>query len=421
MTTNPIDTAAAPAAATTTATTTAATPTASGPLPPRRAALALATMFLGSFSLVTAEFLPPGVLTPVAQDLGVTEGVVGLSVSATALTALLTALVLGSLFPRTDRRTLLVVLALGAVASNVLVALAPSIGVLMAARLLLGAALGGYWSMSLVIATQLVPADRVGRAMMVVNAGTTVATVAGVPLGVILSAAAGWRVVFVAAAVVTVVTAVAMRVALPSVAPTPGIGWSATGRALRSPGVGMGLVAIVAVIGGHFAGYTYVRPALSLLPGSDVGTVAVLLALFGVGGLVGNFAIGALVDRHLAVLLLAVPVAIGASVAAVGLASALPLLVYPAVVVWGAAFGGILNVVQVWITRMMPDQVEAGSGLVVAAFQTAIILGSAVGGLGVDSVGVGWTYLVAAVAAVAGGVLVRSTLSRRYSDGVAPV
>ncbi|MFE5306981.1 MFS transporter [Isoptericola sp. NPDC056605] len=419
MTTNPIDTAAAPAAATTTAPTRV--PGAPGPLPRRRAALALATMFLGSFSLVTAEFLPPGVLTPVAQDLGVSEGVVGLSVSATALTALATALVLGSLFPRTDRRTLLVVLALGAVASNVLVALAPSIGVLMAARLLLGAALGGYWSMSLVIATQLVPADRVGKAMMVVNAGTTVATVAGVPLGVILAAAAGWRVVFVAAAVVTVVTAVAMRVALPPVAPTPGIGWSATGRALRSPGVALGLVAIVAVIGGHFAGYTYVRPALSLLPGADVGTVAVLLAMFGAGGLVGNFAIGALVDRHLAVLLLAVPVAVGASVAAVGLASAVPLLVYPAVVLWGAAFGGILNVVQVWITRMMPDQVEAGSGLVVAAFQTAIILGSAVGGLGVDSVGVGWTYLVAAVAAVAGGVLVRSTLSRRYSDGVAPV
>jgi len=427
MTTNPIDTAAAPAPAATPTMTpdttpeTTPAPAAPGPLPRRRAALALATMFLGSFSLVTAEFLPPGVLTPVAQDLGVSEGVVGLSVSATALTALLTALVLGSLFPRTDRRTLLVVLALGAVASNVLVALAPSIGVLMAARLLLGAALGGYWSMSLVIATQLVPADRVGKAMMVVNAGTTVATVAGVPLGVILSAVAGWRVVFVAAAVVTVVTAVAMRVALPPVAPTPGIGWSATGRALRSPGVALGLVAIVAVIGGHFAGYTYVRPALSLLPGADVGTVAVLLALFGAGGLVGNFAIGALVDRHLAVLLLAVPVAVGASVAAVGLASAVPLLVYPAVVVWGAAFGGILNVVQVWITRMMPDQVEAGSGLVVAAFQTAIILGSAVGGVGVDSVGVGWTYLVAAVAAVVGGVLVRSTLSRRYSDGVAPV
>ncbi|GAA1725663.1 MFS transporter [Isoptericola hypogeus] len=393
-----------------TMTTAAAPPGPRAPLSPRRAWLALATMFLGSFSLVTAEFLPPGVLTPVAHDLGVTEGVVGLSVSVTALTALLTALGLSSLFPRTDRRTLLVVLALGAVASNVLVAVAPSIGVLMAARLLLGAALGGYWSMSLVIATRLVPADRVGRSMMVVNAGTTVATVAGVPLGVLISAAAGWRVVFWAAAVLTVVTAVAMRVALPRIAPTPGIGWSSMGRALRSPGVAVGLVSIVAVIAGHFVGFTYVRPALSLLPGSDVGTIAVLLALFGAGGLVGNFAVGAVVDRHLAVLLVAVPVAIGASVAALGLAVALPALAYPAVIVWGAAFGGVLNVVQVWITRVLPGQVEAGSGLVVAGFQTAIILGSAVGGLGVDAIGIGWTYLVAAVVAVAGGLAVRGTL-----------
>ena len=406
MTTNPTETTS------TTSTTTGAAAGRAAPLSPRRAWLALATMFLGSFSLVTAEFLPPGVLTPVAHDLGVTEGVVGLSVSVTALTALLTALGLSSLFPRTDRRTLLVVLALGAVVSNVLVAVAPSIGVLMAARLLLGAALGGYWSMSLVIAARLVPADRVGRAMMIVNAGTTVATVAGVPLGVLISAAAGWRVVFWAAAALTVVTAVAMRLALPRIAPTPGIGWSAMGRALRSPGVAVGVVSIVAVIGGHFVGFTYVRPALSLLPGSDVGTIAVLLALFGAGGLVGNFAVGAVVDRHLPVLLLAVPVAIGVSVAAVGLAAFAPVLAYPAVVVWGAAFGGVLNVVQVWITRVLPDQVEAGSGLVVAGFQTAIILGSAVGGVGVDAVGVGWAYLVAAVVAVAGGILVRSTLTR---------
>ncbi|MGW8568242.1 MFS transporter [Isoptericola sp. NPDC055881] len=434
MTTNPIDTAAgttaAPTSATTSATTSVTTSAttrpaqgtpAPGMLSPRRAGLALATMFLGSFSLVTAEFLPPGVLTPVAQDLGVSEGVVGLSVSVTALTALATALGLSSLFRNTDRRTLLVVLALGAVASNVLVALAPGIVVLMAARLLLGAALGGYWSMSLVIATQLVPADRVGRGMMIVNGGTTVATVAGVPLGVILSAAAGWRVVFLVAAAVTAVTAVAMRVALPPVAPSPGIGWSATGRALRSPGVALGLLSLVAVIGGHFVGFTYVRPALSLLPGSDVGTVAVLLALFGVGGLVGNVVVGTVVDRHLPLMLLAVPVTIGAGVAAVGLAAAFPVLAYPAVLLWGTAFGGLLNVVQVWITRLLPGQVEAGSGLVVVAFQTAIILGSAVGGLGVDAVGVAWTYLVAAVVAVAGGVLVRSTLPRRNSDGVAPV
>ncbi|WP_430335340.1 MFS transporter [Rhodococcus sp. ACT016] len=373
---------------------------------------ALATMFLGSFTLVTAEFLPPGVLTLVASQLGVTEGVVGLSVSVTALTALVAALGMGSLFPRLDRRTLLVALTVGAVASNILVAVAPNVAVLMLARLLLGLAIGGYWSMALVIATQLVPADRVGKAMMIVNAGTTVATVAGVPLGVLLSTFAGWRVAFAVAAVLTLAAAFAVRLTLPPIAPAAGVGWTAMGRALRAPGVTLGLVGLVAVIGGHFTGFTYIRPALADLLGAGPEAVAILLALFGVGGLVGNFVLGSLADRWLQPLLVAVPGAIGLSVLSIVLSGGLPAVAYLAVVVWGAAFGGLLNLAQVWVTRVLPGQVEAGSGLIVAGFQTAIILGSAVGGRGVDDVGVAATYTVAAVITVAGGVLVRVTLGR---------
>ncbi|MGW4635328.1 MFS transporter [Nocardia sp. NPDC004415] len=370
-------------------------------------------MFLGSFSLVTAEFLPPGVLTTIARDLGVREGVVGLSVSVTAVTALLAALGLGAVFPRLDRRTLLLGLTIAAVASNVLVAVAPNIGLLLVARLLLGVAVGGYWSMALVIAAQLVPAERLGKAMMIVNAGTTVATVAGVPLGVLLSTFAGWRVVFVVAAGLTLAAAVTVRLILPPIAPREGIGFAAMGSALRAPGVTLGVVAIVAVIGGHFAGYTYIRPALAELLGAGPAAIPVLLALFGIGGLLGNFVLGSLADKHLATLLLAVPVAIGLSLAAIIASGAVPALAYVAVVIWGGAFGGILNLVQVWISRVLPDRIEAGSGLVVAGFQTAIILGSAVGGRGVDTLGLTPTYWLAAGAAVLGGVLVRASLARR--------
>lgn len=379
----------------------------------RRAWPALLTMFLGSFSLVTAEFLPPGVLTTIARDLGVREGVVGLSVSVTAVTALLAALGLGAVFPRLDRRTLLLGLTIAAVASNVLVAVAPNIGLLLVARLLLGVAVGGYWSMALVIAAQLVPAERLGKAMMIVNAGTTVATVAGVPLGVLLSTFAGWRVVFVVAAGLALAAAVTVRLILPPIAPREGIGFAAMGSALRAPGVTLGLVAIVAVIGGHFAGYTYIRPALAELLGAGPAAIPVLLALFGIGGLLGNFVLGSLADKHLATLLLAVPAAIGLSLAAIIASAAVPALAYVAVVIWGGAFGGILNLVQVWISRVLPDRIEAGSGLVVAGFQTAIILGSAVGGRGVDTLGLTPTYWLAAGAAVLGGVLVRASLARR--------
>ncbi|WP_410874422.1 MFS transporter [Nocardia sp. A7] len=378
----------------------------------RRVWPALLTMFLGSFTLVTAEFLPPGVLTVLANDLNVPEGVVGLSVSATALTALLAALGSGALFPCMDRRTLLIGLTIGAAVSNVVVALAPNIVLLLIARLLLGLAVGGYWSMALVIAAKLVPAERLGKAMMIVNAGTTVATVAGVPLGVLLSTYAGWRTTFLVAAALTAATAVAVRLMLPPIAPSKGIGFAALGNALRAPGVTLGLVSMVAIVGGHFAGYTYVRPALAELLGAGPAMIPVLLALFGVGGLVGNFVLGALADRHLGALLLAVPTAIGLSLLAIIASATFAPLAYLAVVVWGAAFGGILNLVQVWVSRVLPDRMEAGSGLIVGGFQLAIILGSAVGGRGVDGIGLAATYALGAVAAVLGGVLIRRSLTR---------
>jgi predicted MFS family arabinose efflux permease len=392
--------------------TSTLTAVSSAPASARRVWPALFTMFLGSFTLVTSEFLPPGVLTALADDLRVQEGVVGLSVSATALTALLAALGLSSLFPRVDRRTLLMVLTVGAAASNLVVALAPNIVSLLIARLLLGVAVGGYWSMALVIATQLVPAERLGKAMMIVNAGTTVATVAGVPLGVLLSTFAGWRVVFAVAAVLTLVAAVAVRLVLPPIQPTQGVGWAAMGGALRAPGAALGLISVVAVIGGHFAGYTYIRPALDELLGAGPTAIPVLLALFGIGGLIGNFVLGSLADRRLGVLLVAVPVAIGLSLLAIIGSATFAPLAYVAVVIWGGAFGGILNVVQVWVSRVLPDRVEAGSGLLVGGFQLAIILGSAVGGRGVDGIGLAATYGVAAAAAVLGAVTLRLSLSR---------
>ncbi|MEU4706512.1 MFS transporter [Nocardia salmonicida] len=392
--------------------TTTSTADATVEITDRRVWPALLTMFLGSFTLVTAEFLPPGVLTALATDLDVPEGVVGLSVSATALTALLAALGLGALFPRMDRRTLLIGLTLGAAVSNVVVALAPNIVLLLIARLLLGLAVGGYWSMALVIAAKLVPAERLGKAMMIVNAGTTVATVAGVPLGVLLSTYAGWRTTFLVTAALTAATAVAVRLMLPTIAPSKGVGFTALGSALRAPGVLLGLVSVVAVIGGHFAGYTYIRPALAELLGAGPTVIPVLLALFGIGGLLGNFVIGALADRHLGALLPAVPTAIGLSLVAIIASAAFAPLAYLAVVVWGAAFGGILNLVQVWVSRVLPGRMEAGSGLVVGGFQLAIILGSAIGGRGVDSVGLAATYTLGAVAAVLGGVLIRRSLTR---------
>ncbi|MDI9682230.1 MFS transporter, partial [Burkholderia cenocepacia] len=92
---------------------------------------AVFAMALGVFGLVTAEFLPASLLTPMAESLGVTEGVAGQAVTATATVALVTSLLISALTRTIDRRRVLLVFSVLLVASNLAVAFAPNLGVLL--------------------------------------------------------------------------------------------------------------------------------------------------------------------------------------------------------------------------------------------------------------------------------------------------
>ncbi|CAN2536127.1 Purine+ribonucleoside+efflux+pump+NepI [Methylocapsa aurea] len=108
---------------------------------------AIGSMTLGVFALVAAEFLPASLLTPMAADLRVTEGAAGQAVTATALVALISAVLVAAVTRRIDRRYLLIGFSALLIASNLLVAAAPSLPLLIAGRVLLGVGLGGFWAM----------------------------------------------------------------------------------------------------------------------------------------------------------------------------------------------------------------------------------------------------------------------------------
>ncbi|MGY4719646.1 MFS transporter [Naumannella huperziae] len=380
---------------------------------------ALAALFLGSFSLVCSEFLPPGLLTAMAGDLDTSEGVLGLSVSATALTALVSAIGLGSLLPRLDRRRLLVGLAALAAVSDTIVAIAPNVVVLIGARLLLGVAVGGFWSLALVVVSRIVAADRIGRGMLVVNAGTMVATVAGVPLGVLVGGALGWRATFGLAAALCALAAVVLALALPAVAPAPGTGWAALRRVFGVPGLAVGLLGIVASVGAHFAGYTYLRPAIALAADPSEAFAAGVLTAFGIGALIGNVVIGWITDRWLRVIVAVVPLTIASALVALALLRGQAVAVLVAVV-WGVAFGSVINVISAWVTRLAPDRVEPANAAATGSFQLAIVAGSALGGLGVDTIGPVGSYLIAAAAGVLGAVLLVVSLAAARATEPAP-
>ncbi len=116
---------------------------------------ALVSMMLMSFLLVTAEFLPNGVLTEMADELGVTVGQAGQTITVTAFVGLLVAPTVGMVFPRWDRRSLLVYTAVAAGVSNLAVAVAPNLALLLLSRVLLGAAISTFWAMSITVAAAI--------------------------------------------------------------------------------------------------------------------------------------------------------------------------------------------------------------------------------------------------------------------------
>ncbi|WP_032401728.1 MFS transporter [Rhodococcoides fascians] len=385
----------------------------------RTAWWAVLTMMATSFTLVTAEFLPPSLLPSMASSLGITEGQAGQAVTATAFVGLFIAPTIAVLFPRLDRRSLLVGLTVSAAVSNAIVAVAPNLLTLLAARLLLGAAIGGFWAMSLAVAARLSAPQHLGRAVMLVNTGTTLATVAGVPLGIFLGSVFDWRNVFAGTAVLSVGVAIALRFALPPVAPGAATGFRGLGSALQEPGITHGLIGHVLVVLGHFAAFTYVRSALEQSPSVDSTDAAALLVVFGVGGFVGNLVVGAVVDLRLHTLRLLVPLSISAGIGGIAAFPGEFVALTVAVTVWGFGFGAWLTVVSTWMARVASERMEAGGGLVVAGFQLAITLGAGAGGVVVDALGIRSALVIAAAVALAGAAIFSTARPAPVPDALA--
>ncbi|GAA0952070.1 MFS transporter [Actinocorallia libanotica] len=338
-------------------------------------------------------------LPAMAADVGVSEGTAGLAVAATAIAGAVTAPSIAVLLPRTDRRTVLVWLLVAAVAANLAVAAAPNFAVLLLGRLVLGIAIAGYWSFAFGAGVRAVP-GRDSTVSTSIALGVTIATIAGVPLASLVGDEVGWRAVFVGAAVLSALSAAAVAAALPPVPAHPSAGLAMLRQTVANRRLMAGVLGVVLVAFGNFAAYPYIRVVIEKV---DAGSATWLLLAWGVGGLAGNLAAGRFAGR-LRVVAATAPVLLGAALLITVTAKALPLLAV-AVVLWGLAFNMVPVATQLWVTRVEPERAESALSLQVTAFQVAITLGSASGGVLLDAYGVTSAILLGAVSAVAAGAV----------------
>ncbi|WP_026136450.1 MFS transporter [Pseudomonas sp. CBZ-4] len=380
--------------------------------------MAVFSLAMGVFGLLTAEYLPASLLTLMATDLGVSEALAGQAVTVTAVVALFAGLLVPGLTRGIDRRLVLLGFSTLMVASNLLVAVSSSFAVLLLMRILLGIALGGFWSMAAAVAMRLVPSALLPRALSIIFSGIAIGTVVAVPLGSYLGGLYGWRSAFFAAAAVGMVTLAFQSFTLPRLAPRRPARLRTVLEVLQRPGIAMGMFGCVLVHSGHFAMFTYVRPFLEGTTGIGSQGLSLMLLGFGVANFVGTLLAGRLLERHPLATLVVMPALVGvAALALVLLPASLPGQAI-LLAIWGLAFGGVPVAWSNWVASAVPDQAESAGGMVVASVQSAIATGAAAGGAVFSFGGSAGVFVAAAVLMLLAALLIALRVRVPSAPGV---
>jgi len=379
---------------------------------------------LGTFLMLTTEFVVAGILPEIAADVGVGVARAGMLITVFAVGMVVGAPLMAMLTLRMPQRVTLV-LALGVFAlGHVIVAVGSDFAVLLAARFLTALATGAFWAVAAVVATRLAGPGAGSRAVGVVNAGGMLATVLGVPLGAFAGQLVGWRGTFWALAVLAVV-------AMPMIArhvPRGGDGHRSVSvrselAALRSGRLWLALAACAATTGGVLAVYSYIAPLLTERTGVSADLVPLVLAGFGVGSLVGSVLGGRLGDSRPHTVTILAPLATALILLVLCFVSGASVPTTVLLVLLGLFGLGANPVLISLAVRYAGHAPTLGSSLSVAAFNVGTAAASWIGGIALGT-GLGVTGPLVVGTAIAALTLVPATVlavvQRRRDTGVGP-
>ncbi|MCY9188232.1 MFS transporter [Bacillus mojavensis] len=370
---------------------------------------ALLALAISAFAIGTTEFISVGLLPLISDDLHIPVTTAGLTVSLYALGVTFGAPILTSLTSSMSRKTLLLWIMIIFIAGNTMAASASSIGVLLAARVISAFSHGVFMSIGSTIAADLVPENKRASAISIMFTGLTVATVTGVPFGTFIGQQLGWRFAFMVIIAVGIIAVIANGILVPS---NLRKGTKTTMRdqfKLVINGRLLLLFVITALgYGGTFVVFTYLSPLLQEVTGFKAGTVAIILLVYGIAIAIGNMIGGKLSNRN----------PIGAlfymfiiqALVLFTLTFTAPYKIAGLITILFMGLLAFMNVpgLQVYVVmlaeRFVPSAVDVASAINIAAFNAGIALGSFLGGVITDSIGLIHTAWIGALM-VAGAVI----------------
>ncbi|MED3627696.1 MFS transporter [Bacillus subtilis] len=353
---------------------------------------ALLALAVSAFAIGTTEFISVGLLPLIADDLDIPVTTAGLTVSLYALGVTFGAPILTSLTSSMSRKTLLLWIMFIFIASNTMAATASSIGILLAARVISAFSHGVFMSIGSTIAADIVPEDKRASAISIMFTGLTVATVTGVPFGTFIGQQFGWRFAFMVIIAVGIIAFITNGILVPSKL-RKGTKTTMQDQLKLVTNIRLLLLFVITALGygGTFVVFTYLSPLLQEVTGFKAGTVAVILLGYGIAIAIGNMIGGKLSNRN--------PIAalfymfIVQAIVLFVLTFTAPYQAAGLITILCMGLLAFMNVpgLQVYVVmlaeRFVPSAVDVASAMNIAAFNAGIALGSYLGGVITDSIG----------------------------------
>lgn len=382
----------------------------------KRGRLALWALAISAFGIGTTEFVPVGLLASIAKDFDIGITLAGLLISGYAIGVAVGAPILTALTNRMSRKTLLMVLMVVFIIGNIVAAIAPTFELLMVARFITAFSHGVFFSIGATIAVQLVPAHKKASAIALMFTGLTVATVTGVPLGTFIGQAFGWRATFWGVAALGVIAIAASALLIPkNLKQSPPAKFSDMFKLVTNGRLILGFAITALGYGGTFVAFTYLTPILEDVTKIDSKLVSIVLLVYGIAVAIGN-AIGGRLANHNPARALFWMFSMHAFIMIV-MTFMIPFKVAGLIAVILMGLVAFMNVpgLQLYVVQLaekyVPAAVDVASALNIAAFNVGIAMGSIIGGLVINSIGIVHTPWVGGIMVI--GAVLLTALSLR--------
>ncbi|PYI37381.1 MFS transporter [Arthrobacter psychrolactophilus] len=387
------------------------------PASPQVVAWAILSLAIGGFGIGTTEFAMMGLLPNVAEGVGVSVPTAGHVISAYALGVVVGAPLLVAVSAKMARKTLALGLMALFTVGNLLSVFAHDYSTLMVTRFIAGLPHGAFFGVAAVLAASMVAPTKRGRAISMVMMGLSIANVLGVPLATFVGQQFGWRWLFVLVGAIGVVTMICMSIFIPAQKAQAGASLRKELSALRRGQVWITLLIGVVGFGGFFAVYTYVANTMTDVAGFAPSFLPVIVGLYGVGMVVGNYIGGRIADWSVMGSIYLVMGFIATMLVLYAVTVHIQWMALVMIFVIGASGAMLIPSLQTRLLDVSPGAPTLASSLNHSALNTANALGAFVGGL-VITWGWGFTApaLVGAVLAVLGlGIALLSGLLDKRS------